>query len=156
MHFCQALPGRPAQSAGFVIVSRIFGRAKGVAGKQTWVDGPNLSMGTGCGRVSGSSHFSERLERGRQIQTARHSVITPCIATRLLGREPTCGDCSQGFSFFFFFLSIYVVATPLNLFVSHYEPLNYDQHNLIWNHNRVRRSNVGPKEIELRIDAFGR
>ena len=58
--------------------------------------------------------------------------------------------------FMYCFPYVRVVATPLNQFVSHFEPLNYDHQNLIWNHHRVRRSNIGPKEIELHIDAFGR
>ncbi len=45
---------------------------------------------------------------------------------------------------------------PLGQFIRHYEPLSYDAESLMWHHDRVRRSFVGPREISLQLDAFDR
>ena len=47
-------------------------------------------------------------------------------------------------------------AHSLNSFIHHYEPLSYDVNDLMWNHHRVRRSFVGPKEINLKFHALER
>lgn len=64
-----------------------------------------------------------------------------------------CGEYLNQRGCYFFDQTL---AEPLNTFVSHYEPLNYDRNHLEQTHQRVRRSTNEDKTLHLDFNAHGR
>ena len=64
----------------------------------------------------------------------------------------TC-TCTLYIHFSFF---TYVGENPLHTFVRHFEHIDYNQHEVMHHHHRVRRSIVGQRHIKLAFSAFDR